>query len=103
MEDVELSVEDARLAAGLESAINHIKKAVSNILSTDDLECEKDNGCLEQVRALVLQIKMSEWGLFGIGEVSLIQAQCRRYSDRNSANICPTEKIPNRKLQKYQR
>ena len=69
MEDVELSVEDARLAAGLESAINHIKKAVSNILNTDDLKCEKDNGCLEQVRDLVLQIKMSEWGLFGIGEV----------------------------------
>ena len=69
MEDVELSVEDARLAAGLESAINHIKKVGSNISSTDDYKCTKENGCLEQVRDLVLQIKMSEWGLFGIGEV----------------------------------
>ena len=70
MEDVELSVEDARLAAGLESAINHIKKIGSNISRTDDYQCTKENGCLEQVRDLVLQIKMSEWGLFGIGEVS---------------------------------
>ena len=84
MEDVELSVEDARLAAGLESAINHIKKIGSNISRTDDYQCTRENGCLEQVRDLVLQIKMSEWGLFGVGEVSFYQAQCRRYSDRNS-------------------
>ena len=65
-----MSVEDARLAAGLESAINHIKKVGSNITRTDDYKCTKENGCLVQVRELVLQIKMSEWGLFGIGEVS---------------------------------
>ena len=50
--------------------INHIKKIGSNISRTDDYQCTRENGCLEQVRDLVLQIKMSEWGLFGVGEVS---------------------------------
>ena len=70
MEDVELSVDDAKLASGLEIAINHIKKVGSHISNTEDFNCEEVKGCLEQVRNLVLQIKMSEWGLFGIGEVS---------------------------------
>ena len=69
MEDVDLKPDDS---AGLETAINHIKKVSYLISDTDQYPCNATNGCLEKVRELVMQIKMAEWGLFGLGEVSVL-------------------------------
>ena len=63
------SIEDVKLGPygsdGLEVAINHIKNE-SSISAA--VVCYEINGCIETTRYIVIQLKMIEWGLFGLGE-----------------------------------
>ena len=64
MENIELSPYKNN---GVDVAIAYIKQTASNLsLKT----CSELRGCLESTRKVVVQLKMIEWRLFGIGQAT---------------------------------
>ena len=63
MEDVELNPFSS---VALEKAINYIKKESSSF--TSESSCLQQSHCRQVIRKIILQLKMIEWGLFGLGE-----------------------------------
>ena len=74
MEDVEVSPFGS---SGLEAAMNRIKKD-SSLSST--VVCSEIVGCAETTRHIVIQLKMIEWGLFGVGEATAGMYLAQHYS-----------------------
>ena len=64
LEDVELN---PYANDGLEVAIAYIEKKITRHLP---VTCSEVQGCLESTRKIVVQLKMIEWRLFGIGEAT---------------------------------
>ena len=64
MEDVELNPYSND---GLEVAIAYIEKKITR---SSPATCSEVQGCLESTRKIVVQLKMIEWRLFGIGEAT---------------------------------
>ena len=62
MEDVVLN---PYMNDGLEVAIAFIKDESSK---SSFIECSEPRGCLEMTRKIVVQLKMIEWRMFGIGQ-----------------------------------
>ena len=52
---------------GLEVAIAYIKQKTSE---SPSINCSEVEGCLESTRKIVVQLKMIEWRLFGIGQAT---------------------------------
>ena len=52
---------------GLEVAIAYIKQKTSE---SPLINCSEVEGCLESTRKIVVQLKMIEWRLFGIGQAT---------------------------------
>ena len=65
MEDVELN---PYKNDGLEVAIAYIKQTSSS--NSPFKTCSEVQGCLESTRKVVVQLKMIEWRLFGIGQAT---------------------------------
>ena len=65
LEDVELSPKDSD---GLESSILFFKKASSDYTNASAEACTVTHGCQQIVRDVVLQLKVIEWGIYGLGE-----------------------------------
>ena len=64
MEDVELNPYSND---GLEVAIAYIEKKITR---SSNATCSEVQGCLESTRKIVVQLKMIEWRLFGVGEAT---------------------------------
>ena len=64
MEDVELNPYSND---GLEVAIAYIEKKITR---SSPATCSEVQGCLESARKIVVQLKMIEWRLFGVGEAT---------------------------------
>ena len=64
MEDVELNPYSND---GLEVAIAYIEKKITR---SSPATCSEVQGCLESTRKIVVQLKMIEWRLFGVGEAT---------------------------------
>ena len=65
MEDVELN---PYYNDGIEVAIAYIKRKIAKLSPV--VTCSKVRGCLESTRKIVVQLKMIEWRLLGIGEAT---------------------------------
>ena len=67
LEDVVLSPKDSD---GLESSVLFFKKASSDYTNSSAIACTETQGCQKIVRDVILQLKVIEWGIYGLGESS---------------------------------
>ena len=65
MEDVALN---PHYNDGIEVAIAYMKRKIAKLSPV--VTCSKVQGCLESTRKIVVQLKMIEWRLLGIGEAT---------------------------------
>ena len=78
MEEVDI-IPTSVLSKGLDLAIDFLKNSVANLTSTN-VACSQQPGCLEITRKLVLQLKMLEWGILGLGDGLAGSFQAYHYS-----------------------